>query len=444
MKKLKIQPLRLKKADKEKTFRVSVPGSKSYTNRALLTAALAKGKSKLTNVLFSDDTEVMITALKKLGVKISRKGSTLIVKGCNGKFKKPKGELYFGNAGTAIRFMAAALAIQDFECKITGSPRMKNRPIRPLVDALRQGGAKIEYLGTEGFPPIKIKGGFKGGRINVTGETSSQFISSLLLTSPYTQKLTDIVVKGHVASKPYIDVTIQVMRSFGVTKGKRVGYRRFVIKNGTSYNAIEYEIEADASSASYFFAFAAIHGIKIKVKNAKYTSAQGDIKLVNLLQKAGCKVTKKDIGITVKGPEGKPKALGNVDMNSMPDVALTMAIVAAFSEGRTRLMNIPNLRVKECDRILAITSELIKINCKARQMAEGIEVKGHSHKYRGAEIDTYDDHRIAMCFGIVGTKVPGIIIRDPDCVSKTYPNFWKDLEKLGVQVKEIPENKTKK
>jgi len=436
MKKFEISPLNL---ETKKKHKVRVPGSKSYTNRALLAAAMAKGTSVLTNVLFSDDTEVMIAALKELGVKITKKDNVLTIKGSGGKFKKPKGKLFFGNAGTAIRFMTSALAIQDFECVITGNPRMKNRPIRDLVNALRTGGAEIEYLGTEGYPPLLMKGGFKGGRIKVPGSVSSQFVSSLLLISPYTEKLTDIVVDGVLASKPYVDMTIQVMKSFGATKGKRTGYQRFIIKNKTSYKGTEYEIEADASSASYFFALAALHGTEIEVTNAKYKSAQGDIKFVNLLDKAGCKVTKDEkMGISVKGPE-KLKSIGNVDMNTMPDVALTMAIVSAFSIGKTRLTNIPNLRVKESDRILAMTQELNKVNCKARQMPDGIEVKGHPHKYHGAEIETYDDHRIAMCFGVLGTIVPGIQILDPDCVSKTYPNFWKDLGKLGITTQEVTE-----
>lgn len=434
MKKLEIIPTK----EPKKSWKISVPGSKSYTNRALLTAALAKGTSTLTNVLKSDDTKVMIQALKDLGVTITQKGTTVKVKGVNGKFKKPKNKLYFENAGTAIRFMVSALAIQNFECVVTGNPRMKNRPIRHLVEALRQGGADIEYLGTEGFPPLLIKGGFKGGKIKTPGDVSSQYISSLLLISPYTKERTSITVNGVLASKPYVDMTIQVMRIFGVSKGKRIGYKKFIIDNKTKYQAAKYEVEADASSASYFFALAAIHGTKITVKNAKYRSAQGDIKFVKLLKKAGCKVTiGKDIGITVQGPEdGKElEALGDIDMNTMPDVALTMAIVAAFSKKKTRLMNIPNLRVKECDRILAMTRELNKVNCKARQMAEGIEVKSHPHKYKGAEIDTYDDHRIAMCFGVLGTKVPGIVICDPDCVSKTYPHFWEDMKKFGVEIK---------
>lgn len=437
MQKLHLTPLT---GEPKKTFKISVPGSKSYSNRALLAAALAKGTTVLTNLLLSDDTKVMIQALKDLGVKVTQKGTTVTVKGSGGKFKKPKGKLFFGNAGTAIRFMTSALALQDFECVITGNPRMKNRPIRDLVNALRDGGAEIEYLGTEGYPPLLMKGGFKGGKIKVPGEVSSQFVSSLLLISPYTKELTDIVVDGVLASKPYVDMTIQVMKAFGATKGKRNGYKRFIIKNKVQYKGTKYEIEADASSASYFFALGALHGTEVTVKNAKYRSAQGDIKFVNLLEKAGCKVKKSDdMGITVQGPglnkDGYPalKAIGDIDMNTMPDVALTMAIVAAFSTGKTRLLNIPNLRVKECDRILAMTQELNKVNCKARQMADGIEIKGHPHKYKGAEIETYDDHRIAMCFGVLGTLTQDVTILDPDCVSKTYPTFWKDLTKFGIK-----------
>lgn len=433
MEKLKIHPVDKKKL--AQSFEIAVPGSKSYANRALLTAALADGKSVLTNMLISDDTEVMIEALKDLGVKIKQKGTTVEIHGSGGRFKKPERKLYFENAGTAIRFMAAALAIQDFECWITGNPRMKNRPIKDLVDALRSGGAHIEYMGTEGYPPLLIKGGFKGGKIKVHGDISSQFVSSLLLVSPYTKEPTDIVIEGVLASKPYVDMTLKVMKDFGVSKGRRAGYQRFIIENKAKYHGRKYEIEADASSASYFFALGALHGTEVTVTNAKYKSEQGDIKFVNLLEKAGCHVKKDgDIGITVKGPEKLDdlKSIGDIDMNTMPDVALTMAIVAAFSKGRTRMKNIPNLRVKESDRILAMTQELNKINCKARQMLEGIEVKGHPHKYHGAEIETYDDHRIAMCFGILGTLIPGIIILEPGCVSKTYPNFWNDLKKIGI------------
>ncbi|MDP4008615.1 MAG: 3-phosphoshikimate 1-carboxyvinyltransferase [Candidatus Peregrinibacteria bacterium] len=438
MEKLQMHPIDKNKIPKH--FEIAVPGSKSYANRALLTAALACGKSVLTNMLISDDTEVMIQALKELGIKIIQKGTTITVHGGCGKFKKPNGKLYFENAGTAIRFMAAALAMQDFECIITGNPRMKNRPIKDLVNALRSGGAKIEYLGTEDYPPLLIKGGFKGGKIKVPGEISSQFVSSLLLISPYTEKLTDVMIEGVLASKPYVDMTLKVMKDFGVSQGKRNGYQRFIINNKATYHGTNYEIEADASSASYFFALAALHGTEVTVTNAKYKSAQGDIKLVNLLEKSGCQIKKGETqGITVKGPEKLDdlKSIGDINMNTMPDVALTMAIVATFSKGRTRLKNIPNLRVKESDRILAMTQELNKVNCKARQMLDGIEVKGHPHKYHGAEIETYDDHRIAMCFGILGTVVPGITILNPDCVSKTYPDFWKDLEKFNVKTELI-------
>jgi len=436
--KLKIYPV--DKKNLKGRLEIAVPGSKSYANRALLTAALAEGKSVLTNMLISDDTAVMIQALKDLGIKIKQDGTTLQIHGGGGKFKMPKGKLYFENAGTAIRFMAAALAMQDFESIITGNPRMKNRPIKDLVDALRSGGAEIEYLGTEGYPPLLLKGGFKGGKIKVPGTISSQFVSSLLLISPYTKELTEIVIEGVLTSKPYVDMTLKVMKDFGVSKGKRAGYQRFIIDNKTHYKGTKYEIEADASSASYFFALGALHGIEVTVTNSKYHSAQGDIKLVNLLEKSGCHVNKDaKIGISVKGPEklDNLKSIGDIDMNTMPDVALTMAIVAAFSKGRTRLKNIPNLRVKESDRILAMTQELMKVNCKARQMAEGIEVKGHPHKYHGAEIETYDDHRIAMCFGVFGTVIPGITILNPGCVSKTYPNFWKDLKKIGVETEII-------
>ncbi len=412
---------------------IIVPGSKSFTNRALLAAALAQGKSTLHHVLISDDTKVMIEALKALGVKIVEKGDVLEVYGCKGVFKKPSKELYFENAGTAIRFMTGILALQKFESIVTGNARMKNRPIKDLVDALRQGGANIEYLGTEGYPPLLIKGGYKGGKVTIKGKESSQYVSSLLLASPYTAKPTDITIEDALASKPYIDMTLQTMKAFGVSKGSRSGYKRFIIANKTMYKSTDYHVEADASSASYFFALAALHHTAIRVANATYPSMQGDIKFIDLLAKAGCKVkVEKGKGVLVECPE-KLKLIGAIDMNTMPDVALTMAVIAAFTEGKTRLLNIPNLRVKECDRILAMTNELNKINCKARQMAAGIEIKGHPHKYHGAEIETYDDHRIAMCFALIGTVVPGIIIKDPECVSKTYPHFWDDLKAIGVK-----------
>lgn len=404
---------------------IAIPGSKSYTNRALVLAALADGVTILRNPLFSDDTKYTIEALGALGVRIEHKGSDLEVHG--GKMCDPDKTLFLGNAGTAVRFFTALLCITGFKTKITGNERMQERPIKDLLTALRDLGAKLESVKKNGCPPIKINGnGIKGGTVEISGKISSQFISSLLMIAPYAESDVSIVIKDELVSKPYIDMTIQIMKNFGVSVSNE-DYARFKIAAGQKYKACDYLVEGDASSASYFYALEKLHGVDLDIRNISKNSLQADIKFLELLSKCDL-LSKSDL-------------LSSLDLNHMPDAAMTVAIMAAFTKGKTRLTNIANLRVKETDRIKALVTELKKVGCDARELEDGIEINGDPSKLHGdALIETYDDHRMAMCFSVLASKIPNVQILDPDCTSKTYPTFFKDLEKAGIKVekREIP------
>jgi len=402
---------------------VNVPGSKSYTNRALVLAALAEGVSTLRNPLFSDDTKYVIEALSALGVRIERKGGDLTIYGQGGEFKEPDdgATLFLGNAGTAVRFFTAMLCVAGFKTKITGNKRMQERPLRDLLHALRDLGVKLESIHKNGCPPIKISGnGIKGGRVELSGKISSQYLSALLMIAPYAQSDVTILIKDELVSKPYIDMTIQIMKDFGI-EIENEGYERFVIKSGQKYKACEYLVEGDASSASYFYALEELHNTKLDIQNIKKDSLQADMGFLDLL--------------------GRPSLPGRLSLNHMPDAAMTAAILAAFTKGKTQLTNIANLRHKETDRIKALVTELQKVGCDARELKDGIEINGDPSKLHGpALIETYDDHRMAMCFAVLASKIPNVQILDPDCTSKTYPTFFEDLSKTGIEVEkhEIP------
>lgn len=439
-------------ANRKVDFATAVPSSKSYTNRALILAALAKGKSQIINPLESDDTKVMINALKNLGIKTnkiteqnnytdnpkrqspgkkiqkqSKANKVIEVIGNGGKFKQPADTIFLGNAGTAVRFLTATLATQPFESRLTGNERMQERPIGDLIDALQTWGAKIESK--TGCPPLKIKGPLKGGPTKVNGSISSQYLSALLIASPYTREKSEIKVKGRLTSLPYVAMTLDTIKKFG-GKIKNEKFKNFHCQPHT-YKGTSYEVEGDASSASYPWAIAAVTGGKATVTNVPADSAQADLEFLKVLKKMGCKV---DIGgtrngITVKGPE-KLKALGEINLNRMPDSAMTVAVLCAFANGKSRLTGLGNLRVKETDRLMALETELRKTGVKVKTGKDWIEMEGKAGRgMHGAKIETYDDHRMAMCFAVMGAKIPGITITNPKCVSKTYPYFFKDLKK---------------
>ncbi|HIH42810.1 TPA: 3-phosphoshikimate 1-carboxyvinyltransferase [Candidatus Woesearchaeota archaeon] len=442
-----------KDPNSDKTKTISVPGSKSYTNRALLVAALAEGKSVIRNPLFSDDTKYMIDALKQLGVKIvvnnikkkntnAAKEGSITVYGTSGKLKAPKKEIFVGNAGTAMRFLSAASTLADGKVVLTGEPRMLERPIDDLVDALKQLGVKASAKNN--CPPVTVFGNnknkagaskFLGGKCRINGAKSSQFLSALLMIAPFAEHDVEIEIVGELASKPFVDITIDVMHRFGV-EVENTNYKKFKIKTGQWYDAHNYVIEGDASNTSYFFGIAAVTGRKIRVENINPKTVQGDIKFVNLLQEMGCEVlfgdNKESNFIEVEGPKNNLKAI-DVDMNSMPDVVQTLAVVALFANGITRIRNVSNLRIKETDRLHAMATELRKLGGDVEELESGLEIKGCGEDLKRlhcAEINTYNDHRMAMCFAIAAFKIPGIKILNPSCVNKTFPEYWEKLKQL--------------
>lgn len=418
---------------KKKSFgKTKVPGSKSYSNRNILLAALANGESILTNVLESDDTKAMISALKILGVKITKKNATLKIYGTGGKFKQPTKPLYVENAGTALRFLTAALSTQKFPCIITGNKRMQQRPIQDLIDALKKLGVQISTQKNNGCPPVILKGsGIKKYSTSVNGDISSQYLSALLMSAPYAEKPLTIKVNGKLTSLPYIQMTLQSMKDFGITVMNDKNSKNFTI-NPKKYISKKISIESDASSATYPLALAAIHGAKIVLENLGSKSLQADMQFVDVLKKFGCKIKMSSSKIVVTGPK-KLKSLRRIDLNTLPDAAMTVAIVAAFAKGKSKLTNIGNLRVKECDRLHALATELQKIGVEVVEGKNDLTINGAPENLHGAIIETYNDHRMAMCFGVVGSKIANIKITNPQCVSKTYPNFWKDFSKLGIK-----------
>ncbi len=407
---------------------VKVPGSKSYTNRALITASLAAGESVIKNVLLSDDTRLMMACLKEVGVSIKsgQDDNALVIKGCGGAIPARAANLFAGNAGTVVRFMTAALTLGKGRYEIDGIERMRNRPIQELLNGLNQLGADVTSKETTGCPPVIINAsGLKGGTIKMKGNVSSQYISAILLAAPYATHGVHIIITDELASKSYVDLTIEVMNRFGVSV-KRDSYKEFHVKSGQSYKGCEYMVEPDASSASYFFAVAAITGGKVRVEGLGENSLQGDASFVDILGKMGCVTRKAKDWLEVEG--GKLKGI-DIDMNNTPDVVQTLVAVAVFAEGKTRIRNVKNLRYKETDRISALVNELKRIGVKVREYEDGLEIEPSTTPH-SAEISTYNDHRMAMSFALIGLRIKGIKIKNPECVHKTFPDFFERLEKL--------------
>lgn len=401
---------------------IEAPPSKSYTQRALVVAALANGKSVIKNPLFSEDTEYMITALNQFGVNIEKKGKNLVVYGTNGKLKTPDKNIFVGNAGTAMRFLATFASLADGDTIITGDKRMQQRPIQDLLDALQQIG--VNSKSSNGFPPLKIFGGsFNGGNVRLKGNLSSQYLTSILLCAPYAKNGVTISIAGNLASKPYVDITLDVMKSFGVSS-KNAGYKKFIIKN-KGYRARSYAIEGDASSASYFFAAAAIAKGRVMVNNINPATKQGDIKFVDILKKMGCGLKKGKNYIKIEGHSLKGI---DVDMNEMPDIVPTLAVTSVFAEGVTTIRNVPNLRLKETDRLRALDFELRKIGANVEELQDGLKIK--RRRVQKAIIETYNDHRMAMSFAVAGLAINGIRIKNPACVKKSFPDFWEKFNEL--------------
>ncbi|PSW07342.1 3-phosphoshikimate 1-carboxyvinyltransferase [Photobacterium lipolyticum] len=425
MESLTLQPI--KKVNGE----VNLPGSKSVSNRALLLAALAQGNTRLTNLLDSDDIRHMLNALKQLGVnyQLSADKTVCEVEGLGSAFQAEKAlELYLGNAGTAMRPLAAALCLADGEFVLTGEPRMKERPIGHLVDALRTAGADVTYLENENYPPLKIIGtGLQGGEVEIDGSISSQFLTAFLMAAPLAKSETVIRIKGDLVSKPYIDITLHIMAQFGVTVENR-DYQEFVVAAGQTYQAPgEFLVEGDASSASYFLAAAAIKGGEIKVTGIGKQSIQGDVQFADALAAMGAEIEWGDDFVIAR--RGELKAI-DMDFNHIPDAAMTIAIAALFAEGTTSIRNVYNWRVKETDRLAAMATELRKVGAEVEEGDDYITITPPA-QLKHAAIDTYDDHRMAMCFSLVALSDTPVTINDPKCTSKTFPDYFDKLAMLS-------------
>ncbi len=410
---------------------VNLPGSKSVSNRALLLAALAKGTTHLTNLLDSDDIRHMLNALSKLGVsyRLSDDKTECVVEGLGGPFKTSEPlELFLGNAGTAMRPLAAALCIGQGEYVLTGEPRMKERPIGHLIDAMRTVGADVTYLENEHYPPLKIVSqDIQGGDVEIDGTISSQFLTALLMTAPLFSGDTHIRIKGDLVSKPYIDITLHIMAQFGVEVVNE-NYQTFHVKGNQTYLAPgAFLVEGDASSASYFLAAAAIKGGEVKVTGIGKQSVQGDVKFADALAAMGADIEWGDDYVIAR--RGELNAV-DLDFNHIPDAAMTIATAALFAKGTTAIRNVYNWRVKETDRLSAMATELRKVGAVVEEGEDFITITPPQTLVH-ADIDTYDDHRMAMCFSLVALSDTPVTINDPKCTSKTFPDYFDKLASLS-------------
>lgn len=400
------------------------PGSKSITNRALICAAAARDKSVLQNALDSEDTQVMVTALNQLGLDVRWEGPNLLVDGGVNRIKEPDSEIFVANSGTTIRFLAALLAGVGGTFRLNGVARMQERPIKDLVDALRQLGVDAKCSET-GCPPLWFDShGFRYSNCTIKGDISSQYLSGMLMAAPLASNALSISVDGDLVSVPYIDITLEVMNAFGVSV-RCDQYREFMIPATSTYRGTVYDIEPDASAASYFFALAAITQGEITVSGLAKNAIQGDIAFVECLEAMGCEVEYAESSITVIG---KPLKGIDVDMNAISDTVPTLGVVALFANGTTNIRNVEHVRHKETDRITDLARELIKLGADVDERTDGLSIT--PVKMKAAEIETYNDHRMAMSFAVAGTMIDGVTIRDPACCEKTYPKFFDDLVEL--------------
>ena len=406
---------------------VRVPGSKSLTNRALLIASLANGKTRLANALFSDDSCHFAKALQTLGfdVQLDELNHEMTVSGLGGRIPSQKAELFIGNAGTAARFLSAFLTLGEGEYILDGDPRMRERPIGDLISALTQLGAELER--TNQCPPVHITAaGLPGGKAKIAGNISSQFLSALLMVAPYARSPVEIELTSALGSKPYVDMTIAVMQDFGV-EVERVGYRSFTIHPASYLPIKNYQIESDASAASYFFAAPALCGGTVRVENISRQSKQGDIAFLDILGQMGCDVEEADNHLRVTGHSSLHGV--DVDMGDIPDTAQTLAAIAPFANSPTRIRGIASARVKETDRVSATCIELKRLGVQVEEHEDGMTIHP-CETIKPANIQTYNDHRMAMAFSMIGLRVPGIRIENPACVSKTFPNYFHVLDSL--------------
>lgn len=429
--------------------KIRPPGSKSITNRAIICAALADGNSQLAGVLDSDDTRVMIEAWRNLGLSLEHDAdtSTLQITGCGGQLAVSRADLFIGNSGTSIRFLTAALAAcvaQSTEETTTdgdlaqagfaldGVPRMRQRPIGDLLDALQQLGGVFERLNDDApnCPPVSVFArGIRGGRASIRGNISSQFLSGLMMAAPLASGDVELAIEGELVSVPYVEMTADVMRSFGAAVHIQLP-ESIEVESGQPYQGTQYDIEPDASAASYFWAAAAITGGCVRVEGLHAGCLQGDVKFVDVLKQMGCDVTHGDDFIEVAGTSSLTGV--DVDMGDISDTVQTLAAVALFADGPTRIRNVAHNRVKETDRISDLATELRKLGAEVEEYEDGFTLEPPKQFADHAiQIATYDDHRMAMSLSLVGLRVPGVVINDPACTGKTYPGYWQDMERLA-------------
>jgi len=402
---------------------VRLPGSKSISNRVLLLAALAQGETEIGGLLDADDTRVMQEALKELGVKFS--GAR--VEGVGGPFPVKKADLFLGNAGTAFRPLTAALAFSGGVYHLSGVARMHERPIGDLVDALRGIGARLEYAGNEGFPPLLIHPGkVNARRVRVRGDVSSQFLTALLMALPLTGMDSTVEVLGELVSKPYVEITLNVMRRFGV-EVKRHGWSALDVPAATYRSPGRILVEGDASSASYFLAAGALGGGPVRVEGVGRASIQGDVRFTEVLERMGAKINLREDAIESSG--GKKLKPIDMDLNHIPDAAMTAAVLALFADGPSTLRNIASWRVKETDRLAAMATELRKLGAEVEEGADFLKIMPRPLK-PGITIDTYDDHRMAMSFSLVALGGVPVTINDPQCVAKTFPDYFSVFQSI--------------
>ena len=411
---------------------VRLPGSKSISNRVLLLSALSKGSTDVAGLLDADDTRVMLDALRALGVRISQEKQVLKIQGCGGPFPVKKAELFLGNAGTAFRPLTAALAISGGEYRLSGVPRMHERPIGDLVNGLRGIGARIDYLGNEGFPPLAVHPGriSLDEPVKVRGDVSSQFLTALLMALPLAGAKSAVNVQGELISKPYVEITLNVMRRFGVDV-ERVGWKAFRLSGDSYTSPGSIFVEGDASSASYFLAAGALGGGPVRVDGVGRSSIQGDVRFAEVLERMGATVSLFENAIEVKNETRKIRPV-DMDLNHIPDAAMTAAVLALFAGGPSTLRNIGSWRVKETDRIAAMAAELRKLGAQVDEGPDFLKIVPPPVLNKDVLVETYDDHRMAMSFSLVAVGGVPVRINDPACVAKTFPEYFRALESIAA------------
>ena len=404
---------------------VRVPGSKSLTNRAFVCAALAEGPSRLCGWLESDDTAAMTDGLARLGVRVERAGADAIVHGTGGNFAIPLHPIDCRASGTTMRFLTACAALVPGRVVLDGVPRMRERPIQDLADALAALGVSMRTVA--GCPPVTVQGGrLNGGRVAVEASKSSQFLSALLMVAPLAQGEVEITA-ANITSRPYVDLTLEIMSSFGISVDARG--ETFRVPGGQQYRQRSYLVEPDASAATYFFAAAAVTGGRVRVEGISAASLQPDVRFVEVLERMGCTVERGPRWVAVRGPRYLHGV--DVDLNALPDSALTLAVVALFARGKTSIRNVPNLRLKETDRMSALETELRKLGARVQTTATDLLIEPPA-QITPASIATYDDHRMAVSFAVAGLAVDGRAIQNPECVGKTFPGVFDELKRLSA------------